>query len=101
MFGASECGTLGLSECQFGCAHRACLPPPTLFVLRYLWCVYHAEDPYFGHLGSDAITNQAVGVFLTPLSGITDKTSTASYGGGPLHQDLAVRRARLPASVDG
>lgn len=57
---------------------------------KYDFSLYHSENPMFGHYGWDGSSNMAVGVFLTPLSGVSDGTAAASYGGGPLHQDLAV-----------
>lgn len=57
-----------------------------------MYSLYHAENPLFGFAGTDPGTNQSVGTFLTPLMGVTDATSAATYGGGPLHQDLAVHQ---------
>ena len=68
--------------------------PPNYVWSKYLWSLYHSENPFFGHLGN------GFGVFLTPLSGITDTTSAASYGGGPLHQDLAVHHDALIANYN-
>ena len=57
---------------------------------KYMWSLYHAENPFFGHFG--AVGDQLVGVWLTPLSGISNATSAASYGVGPQHQDLAIHQ---------
>ena len=51
--------------------------------------VYHAENVLFGHLGHGR------GAFHVELSGQTGATSTASYGIGPKHQDLAVHQDAL------
>ena len=83
---------------------------------KYLWSLYHSENPFYGHFGSVlpnfvGVNNGAgyssadipagnpfgIGVFTTHLSGTTDATSCATFGGGPLHQDLAVHHDALIA----
>ena len=56
---------------------------------KYNWSLYHHENPMFGHFG------HGFGAWLTPLGGITDKTSAAFYGVGPNHQDLAIHQDAL------
>ena len=56
---------------------------------KYNWALYHAENVLFGHFGHGR------GAFHVPLSGATGKTSTASFGIGPRHQDLAIHQDAL------
>ena len=59
-------------------------------LLQYDWSLYHHENPFFGHFG--AAGGNVIGTWLTPLGGITNATSAASYGVGPQHDDLAVHQ---------
>ena len=63
---------------------------------KYAYSIYYSQNPFFGHHGTDR--GMAVGTFVTPLMGVTDRTSAATYGGGPLHQDLAVHQDSLIAN---
>lgn len=64
------------------------LPAGTVYT-KYLWSLYHAENPFFGHYTDDA----SIGVFHTPLGGMSGPTtSAANYGAGPNHQDLAIHQ---------
>ena len=56
---------------------------------KYEWSLYHHENPMFGHFG------HGVGVWFTPLGGVTDDTLCAFYGAGPQHQDLAIHQDAL------
>ena len=56
---------------------------------KYEWSLYHAEQTIWGHFGHGR------GAFMVPLSGQTGNTSTASYGIGPQHQDLAIHQDAL------
>ena len=56
---------------------------------KYNWALYHADNVLFGHFGHGR------GAFHVPLSGATGRTSTASYGIGPRHQDLAIHQDAL------
>ena len=49
----------------------------------------------WGHYGLNATSNVTFGVFFTPLGGVTDKTSAASYGVGPNHDDLALHQTAI------
>ena len=62
---------------------------------KYIWSLYHHENSFFGHFGSGTNLNTTFGVFFTPLGGVTDQTSAASYGVGPNHQDLAIHQDAL------
>ena len=67
------------------CSLRLSLPPRAR--------PQHSENPLFGHYSNRAGPGgQFFGVFLTPLGGVTDGTSAASYGSGPLQQGLAVHQ---------
>ena len=57
---------------------------------KYGWSLYHMENPFFGHMGQ--VGEQLVGVFLTPLGGVSNSTAAATYGVGPQHQDLAIHQ---------
>ena len=67
--------------------------PAGLVYTKYMWSLYHADNPFFGHFG--AVGNKLVGVWLTPLGGISNATATATYGVGPQHQDLAIHQDGL------
>ena len=69
--------------------------PPGAVFTKYEWALYHAENPFFGHFGVDAASGLRLGVWLTPLGGVTNATSAATYGVGPQHQDLAVHQDGL------
>ena len=57
---------------------------------KYEWSLYHADNVLFGHFGHGR------GAFHVELSGVTgNATSTASYGIGPMHQDLAIHQDAL------
>lgn len=63
---------------------------------KYDWSLYHHENPFWGHYGQ-AVSNETgeyvgVGVWFSPLGGISDTTSAGNYGVGPLHQDLALHQ---------
>ena len=60
---------------------------------KYQWSLYHHENPFFGHFG--ALGGKLLGVWLTPLGGVTNETSAATYGVGPQHQDLAIHQDDL------
>lgn len=62
---------------------------------KYEWALYHHENPFFGHYGVDSATSNLIGIWLTPLGGITNSTSAATYGVGPQHQDLAIHQDGL------
>ena len=62
---------------------------------KYDWVLYHHENPFFGHFGVDKATDSLVGIWLTPLGGVTNATSAATYGVGPQHQDLAIHQDGL------
>ena len=70
------------------------LPAGSVYT-KYDWSLYHHENPYFGHFGVDEASNQLLGIWLTPLGGITNATSAATYGVGPQHQDLAIHQDGL------
>ena len=70
------------------------LPAGTVYS-KYDWALYHHENPFFGHYGVDAASKQLVGIWLTPLGGVTNATSAATYGVGPQHQDLAIHQDGL------
>ena len=52
--------------------------PKDYVYTKYSYSLYHHENPFFGHFGF--VNGAAVGAFLTPLGGVTDGTSAASYG---------------------
>ena len=62
---------------------------------KYDWSLYHHENPFFGHFGVDAASGNLLGIWLTPLGGVTNATSAATYGVGPQHQDLAIHQDGL------
>lgn len=64
-------------------------PLPSHPAPRPQWALYHARNRLWGHFGSGR------GAFHVSLSGATGNTSTASYGIGPQHQDLAVHQDAL------
>ena len=68
------------------------LPAGSIYT-KYDWSLYHHENPYFGHWGQSGA--QLVGLWLTPLGGVTNATSAATYGVGPDHQDLAIHQDDL------
>jgi rhamnogalacturonan endolyase len=69
------------------------LPAGSVYT-KYDWSLYHHENSFFGHWG-EAASGQLVGVWLTPLGGVTNATSAATYGVGPQHQDLAIHQDDL------
>lgn len=68
------------------------LPPGSVYT-KYDWVLYHHENPFFGHFGK--IEDNFIGIWLTPLGGVTNSTSAATYGVGPQHQDLAIHQDGL------
>ena len=61
---------------------------------KYDWSLYHAETPFFGHYGASK-DGKMLAVWLTPLGGVSNATSAATYGVGPQHQDLAIHQDGL------
>jgi rhamnogalacturonan endolyase len=51
--------------------------PPGEAYSKYEWSLYHHENPMFGHFG------HGLGVWFTPLGGVTDDTLCAFYGADP------------------
>ena len=70
------------------------LPKGSIYT-KYDWSLYHHENPFFGHFGVDEASNKLLGIWLTPLGGVTNSTSAATYGVGPQHQDLAIHQDAL------
>jgi rhamnogalacturonan endolyase len=70
------------------------LPAGSIYT-KYEWSLYHHENPFFGHFGLDSSTSNLIGIWLTPLGGVTNATSAATYGVGPQHQDLAIHQDGL------
>ena len=52
--------------------------PPGAVYTKYQWALYHAENPFFGHFGLDAASGRLLGIWLTPLGGVTNTTSAAT-----------------------
>jgi len=71
------------------------LEPAGAIYTKYDWVLYHHENPFFGHFGVDAASSTLLGIWLTPLGGVTNATSAATYGVGPDHQDLAIHQDDL------
>ena len=69
------------------------LPAGSVYT-KYDWALYHAENPFFGHFGATK-SGAMLGLWLTPLGGVTNATSAATYGVGPQHQDLAIHQDGL------
>ena len=67
------------------------LPAGTVYT-KYDWSLYHFENPIYGHMGIDSKTGNVFGAWWTPLSGISDTTSTGGFGVGPNRQDLAIHQ---------
>lgn len=67
----------------------------TFSPVQYEWVLYHADNPIWGHWGASADNSSLVGIWFTPLGGITNTTSAASYAVGPQHQDLALHQDGL------
>ena len=68
------------------------LPAGSVYT-KYQWALYHSENAFFGHFG--AVGDALLGIWLTPLGGVTNATSAATYGIGPQHQDLAIHQDDL------
>jgi rhamnogalacturonan endolyase len=54
--------------------------------VQYDWVLYHHENPIWGHWGASADKASLIGMWFTPLGGVTNTTSAATYGVGPQHQ---------------
>jgi rhamnogalacturonan endolyase len=78
----------GINNASLPCpdSNAGGLAPGTTYT-KYIWAGYHHENPFFGHF-SDA----GLGIFFTPLGGMTGTTSAANYGVGPDHQDLMIHQ---------